>query len=263
MKTNFKVSDFKLERYLAGDLPQDEMQELRSREETDEIFQARVKMMREENAKILTDHPFEALSEKMAELDEGSITGRRMAVSTMILKVAAAVVLAVGIFTAGYFMNGENVVSGSTREAADGLDVAMVSAESETRIKGMSARLEIWRKNGTGIEQLADNSVAHENDELQLRYLVPEKCFGMLFSMDGNGTLTLHLGNNNEAIELEPGKMISLPFAYKLDNAPHFEKFFLLTSRNAFGVVNNDVDATLGQDGVEVTAITLAKQGGN
>lgn len=259
MKTNLKVSDFKLERYLAGDLPQDEMQELRSREETDEIFQARVKMMREENAKILTDHPFEALSEKMAELDEGHVTGRRMAVSTMILKVAAAVVLAVGIFTAGYFMNGENVVSGSTREAADGQDVAMVTAEGETRIKGMEARMEIWKKNGDTAAQLENLGSASEGDELQLRYSVPEKCYGLLFSMDGNGVLTVHLGNGSGSVALEPGKMTTLPFAYKLDNAPHFEKFFLMTSKNTFALDGENVDASLKQPGIRVVEFTVTK----
>lgn len=46
------VSDLKLERYLTGDLPSDEMQELRRREATDEIFRARLQAMRDENAKF-------------------------------------------------------------------------------------------------------------------------------------------------------------------------------------------------------------------
>lgn len=259
MKTNFKVSDFKLERYLAGDLPQDEMQEFRSREEADDIFRARVKMMREENARILKDHPFEALSEKMAQLDESRIADRRMITPTMILRVAAAMVFAVGIFTAGYFMNGENVVNGDVRGVADGLDVAMVSAESETRIKGMDARMEIWKKNGEAAVQLKNLESASEGDELQLRYSVPEKCYGLLFSMDGNGVLTVHLGNGSGSVALEPGKMTTLPFAYKLDDAPHFEKFFLMTSKNTFALDGENVDASLKQPGIKVVEFTVTK----
>lgn len=253
------MNDLKLERYLAGDLSAAEMQELANREKNDDLFHARCEELRKQNESIVNEYPFYELEERL----EPNVIG----VATQKLRFYKMAIAAAFVFTFGsvamfalFEKSGETVVMpAQVAEVSATQNVAMV----DTRIKGMSARLEIWRKNGTGIEQLADNSVAHENDELQLRYLVPEKCFGMLFSMDGNGTLTLHLGNNNEAIELEPGKMISLPFAYKLDNAPHFEKFFLLTSRNAFGVVNNDVDATLGQDGIEVTAITLAKQGGN
>ena len=59
------IPDWKLERYLTGDLPEGEMREIRELEKTDEIFAGRVKMMREDNAAILKKLPFERLSEKM------------------------------------------------------------------------------------------------------------------------------------------------------------------------------------------------------
>ena len=100
---------------------------------------------------------------------------------------------------------------------------------------------------------------ASEGDEIQLRYRVPQKCFGMLLSMDGNGTVTMHMGDGNNAVELEPGKMTTLPFAYKLDNAPKFEKFFLLTSQSAFAFNVDDFDKSLKQAGVEAVSFTLRK----
>ena len=47
-----KISDFKLERYLLGELSAEEMKALQQREAEDEIFAARVRMMREEGKKI-------------------------------------------------------------------------------------------------------------------------------------------------------------------------------------------------------------------
>ena len=103
---------------------------------------------------------------------------------------------------------------------------------------------------------------AREGDEIQLRYAVAEKCYGLLFSMDGNGTITMHMGEGNKAIGLEPGKMTTLPFAYKLDNAPKFEKFFFLTSKNEFELNAGDIDASLKQDGVKMVSLTLRKTEG-
>jgi len=258
-----KVSDFKLEKYLAGILSQEEMQELRSREETDDIFRARVKMMREENEKILEDHPFEALSAKMAELDanrgsdKANFGGAKL-MPALVLRVAAVMVIALGIFCAVFVMNGESVVNGSARDSA-GQDVAMVSVDDGTRIKGLSARMEIWKKSGETAVQMENLGSAQEGDELQLRYSVPEKCYGLLFSMDGNGVLTIHLGNGSGSIALEPGKMVTLPFAYKLDNAPRFEKFFLMTSKNTFALDGDNIDASLKQDGIKVVDFTVTK----
>ena len=58
------IPDWKLERYLTGDLPEGEMREIRELEKTDEIFAHRVKLLREDNAAILKKLPFEKLSEK-------------------------------------------------------------------------------------------------------------------------------------------------------------------------------------------------------
>ena len=165
----------------------------------------------------------------------------------------------------------ETVVAGGNA-AGNGDDVAAVNGsqntqvafaepQSDTRIKGLDARMEVWKKTDVGIVQLQDLDEVREGDEIQLRYAVPEKCFGLLFSMDGNGALTLHMGDGVKAIELTPGKMNSLPFAYKLDDAPYFEKFFFVTSPKEFAVEENDVDKLLKRSDVKVIGFTLKKAG--
>jgi len=167
-----------------------------------------------------------------------------------------------------FFTQRETVVTGAENgadvAAANGAaqtQVALAETPSDTRIKGLDARMEVWKKTPTGIVQLQDLDEVREGDEIQLRYAVPEKCFGILFSMDGNGALTLHMGDGEKSVELAPGKMNSLPFAYKLDDAPYFEKFFFVTSSNEFAVEEKDVDKLLKRSDVNVIGFTLKKAG--
>lgn len=266
------VSDFKMEQYLIGALPENEMQELRDREASDEIFAARVAALKEQNEKILAENPFEKLSVELdrADLVNGSLTdaGNRAGSMTFkfgVMKIAAAVIVALGIFSAVIIGGRDEIVQMDAAQQA-GSDVAMAAGSvengsyGETRIKGMQARMEIWKKTAEGVAQMEEKGLASEGDELQLRYVVPEKCFGMLISMDGNGVVTVHMGQGAQAIAVEPGKMNTLPFAYKLDDAPHFEKFFLLTSKNEFSVNEKEFDKSLNQEGVQVVSFTVRKQ---
>lgn len=251
-----KISDFKLERYLLGELSEKEMRELQERELSDEIFAARVAEMRLQGKRFVAENPFVALEAKMAAAEQ-SANDEHNVVSVRWLKVAAALVIALGVFS--MVLLNRNVETFDSKDAA--MQVAMADVDDGTRIKGMQASLEVWKKTGDSAVQMVNLGDAHEGDEIQLRYRVPQKCFGMLFSMDGNGTITMHMGEGNKAIELEPGKMTTLPFAYKLDNAPKFEKFFLLTSQNSFEIDGNDIDKSLKQTGVENVSFTLRKVG--
>lgn len=245
-----QISDFKLERYLLGELPEVEMAALRKREAEDELFAARVKMMREEGERFLAENPFSALEDKL-ENDQRSVE------RSLWLRVAAVLVVAFGIFSVVVLNRQTDIVNDTS--AASGMDVAMADVDNGTRIKGMTAGLEVWKKMGDSAVQMVNLGEAREGDEIQLRYRVPQKCFGMLFSMDGNGTVTMHMGEGNRAVELEPGKMTTLPFAYKLDNAPKFEKFFLLTSGEVFEFDGSDIDGILKKNGVESVSFTLRK----
>ena len=249
-----KISDFKLERYLLGDLPEGEMQALREREACDEIFAARVREMREQGERFLAENPFSAIEDKLENAERSEILPNR-SFNTLWLKVAAALVIALGVFSAVVLNRNVATYEGS----GTSMEVALADTDDGTRIKGMSASLEVWKKTGDSAVQMVNLGDAFEGDEIQLRYRVPQKCFGMLFSMDGNGTITMHMGEGDKAIELEPGKMTTLPFAYKLDNAPKFEKFFLLTSEKAFEIDGNDIDKSLRQPGVENVSFTLRK----
>ncbi|OWV17571.1 hypothetical protein B7991_12115 [Fibrobacter sp. UWB3] len=278
------IPDWKLERFLTGDLPDEEMNKLRELEANDAVFANRVKMLREDNKAILSKLPFETLAEKIADATDVAEEGRtnlgtgaagiaakndaKNAVRFMLVKFAAAAMFVFAVALVAFFAPRETSVMNervggdvANVNGSQNTQVALAENESDTRIKGLDARMEVWKKTPAGIVQLNDLDSVGEGDEIQLRYAVPEKCFGLLFSMDGNGALTLHMGNGVKAIELAPGKMNSLPFAYKLDDAPYFEKFFFVTSPKEFAVEENDVDKLLKRSDVKVIGFTLKKVG--
>jgi len=262
------IPDWKLERFLTGDLPEEEMNKLRELEANDAVFANRVKMLREDNKAILSKLPFEKLAANLGTVTETAGTAAKNAPRFTLVKFAAAAMFVFAIALVAFFAQRETSVMnervGSDVANVNGsqnTQVALAENESDTRIKGLEARMEVWKKTPAGIVQLNDLDSVGEGDEIQLRYAVPEKCFGLLFSMDGNGALTLHMGDGVKAIELAPGKMNSLPFAYKLDDAPYFEKFFFVTSPKEFAVEENDVDKLLKRSDVKVIGFTLKKAG--
>ena len=262
------IPDWKLERFLTGDLPDGEMREIRELEASDEVLAQRLKLLREDNKAILNKFPFESLAAKMADTDA---TAANNVLRFSFVKFAAAAVFVLAVALVAFMTQRDAVVTGVNADGKgsdiaqtqnlQNMQVAMNETASDTRIKGLDARMEVWKKTTSGIVQLQDLDEVHEGDEIQLRYAVPEKCFGLLFSMDGNGALTLHMGDGVKAIELAPGKMNSLPFAYKLDDAPYFEKFFFVTSPKEFAVEENDVDKLLKRSDVKVIGFTLKKAG--
>jgi len=262
------IPDWKLERFLTGDLPEEEMNKLRELEANDAVFANRVKMLREDNKAILSKLPFETLAANLGTVTETAGTAVKNAPRFTLVKFAAAAMFVFAVALVAFFAQSETSVMnervGSDVASVGGsqnTQVALAENESDTRIKGLDARMEVWKKTPTGIVQLNDLDSVGEGDEIQLRYAVPEKCFGLLFSMDGNGALTLHMGDGVKAVELAPGKMNSLPFAYKLDDAPYFEKFFFVTSPKEFAVEENDVDKLLKRSDVKVIGFTLKKAG--
>ena len=262
------IPDWKLERFLTGDLPEEEMNKLRELEANDAVFANRVNMLREDNKAILSKLPFETLAANLGTVTETAGTAAKNAPRFTLVKFAAAAMFVFAVALVAFFAQSETSVMnervGGDVAAVNGsqnTQVALAENESDTRIKGLDARMEVWKKTSVGIVQLNDLDSVGEGDEIQLRYAVPEKCFGLLFSMDGNGALTLHMGNGVKAVELAPGKMNSLPFAYKLDDAPYFEKFFFVTSPKEFAVEENDVDKLLKRSDVKVIGFTLKKVG--
>ena len=77
-----------------------------------------------------------------------------------------------------------------------------------------------------------------EKDVLQLSYVAVGRKYGVIFSIDGRGIVTVHYpyAENGATPELEQGGEIYLRYAYELDDAPLFERFFFVTSDKPFNI---------------------------
>lgn len=98
-----------------------------------------------------------------------------------------------------------------------------------TTAKG-APRLTIYRQRDDRPERLQTGAVAVPGDTLQLEVLGAGARNGVIVSVDGRGAVTLHWPEKQDG----PTKMKTgqhrLDHAYLLDDAPKYERFFLVTS---------------------------------
>jgi hypothetical protein len=102
-------------------------------------------------------------------------------------------------------------------------------------IKGPT-RLVVYRHGES--RNLPYGARAARGDLLQLAYVSDRAGYGVVVSLDGAGGVTVHLpGSNGErAVPLTTARETRLPSSFELDDAPGFERFFLVTAPQPFAV---------------------------
>jgi hypothetical protein len=114
--------------------------------------------------------------------------------------------------------------------------------DSDVRLKGGGPHLNVYLQGESGAELLEEGDRLGQGDTVQVGYVPGDFEYGAILSIDGRGTVTLHFplsavtGQN-----LEGEGEVLLPFAYTLDDAPLFERFFFVFSQRSF-----DLQAVLG-----------------
>ncbi len=114
-----------------------------------------------------------------------------------------------------------------------------VSGDDGVRVKGRaSPGLMVHRRTRSGAEMVAPGAPARPGDLLQLGY-VADRRFGVIVSIDGRGRVTRHLPvDGAESAVLTPGREVLLPESFRLDDAPAFERFILVTAERPFDVAH-------------------------
>ena len=97
-------------------------------------------------------------------------------------------------------------------------------------IKGGMPGLSVFRNGEDGQEEMADGAMASKGDVLQLAFSTGGAQSLLVCSVDGRGTVTRHYPQEKENTLVTPGQRVLLPFAFELDDAPGYEKFFLVWS---------------------------------
>jgi hypothetical protein len=200
-----------LERLAAGDLPAAEAHAARERLAAEPGGEARLEALRREDR---------ALRETLPPL-RAPVAVRPVRRPLLLLAPAMAAVVAGGLL----------VVVGR------GPTAPLLAGEEEVRVKGLAPRLVLHRKVAGGAEELGPRATARGGDLLQLGLVSAGRGYGVVLSFDGRGTLTRHLPETGErAVRLPPSGEALLPASFRLDDAPGFERFLLVVSREEFPV---------------------------
>ncbi|HTP59961.1 MAG TPA: ActD-like protein, partial [Spirochaetia bacterium] len=107
----------------------------------------------------------------------------------------------------------------------------------DVRIKGLAPHLIAYLKTSQGVQELKPDAFVRRGDLIQLAYAAGDARYGVIFSVDGRGTITWHLpAGATTPAGLAPSleRQGQLPVSYELDDAPGFERFFLVTSEKPF-----------------------------
>ena len=105
------------------------------------------------------------------------------------------------------------------------------------RVKGgeQGPRLLVFRKLASGAERLQDGALAQSGDLVQLAYRSGGLQYGAILSVDGRGAVTQHLpATGADAVLL--AAQDTLDVAYELDDAPLWERFYLVAADRRFAL---------------------------
>src|SRR5262245_46198841 len=222
MTTPTNVTDRQLERYRLGELPADEHVHVARALAEDASARRRLESLRADDARILAEHPPRAVAalirSRLARAAEAGAPRPRPSWTRTLVPLLSAAAVAAGIS-------------------------ALLPARPEpttgplTRLKGLEPRLMVFRKAATGAEPLGPASTARADEVVQVAYQAAGRRYGVVVSIDGRGRVTRHLPVAGEqAAALATGSPVPLPEAYRLDDAPGFERFFLVTADTPFSV---------------------------
>jgi hypothetical protein len=233
------LPDIVLERYLLNELPEEKLREIETyiRENPDEA--ARLDELRESNRNILEEYTPEAQSGIILKAYEKEKRDKSLLIKLLFLKKEktgrksttglpgflkiAVPAGALAIFVISFFFTG-------TEDTIWNRDIVNNNGEI-TRIKGKENSLSIYRKTGAEIKTLKEGDSVKNRDLLQIAYRVTTGRYAVILSIDGRSSVTLHFPEKpRSSARVNRGKTVYLKNSYELDNAPDFERFFLLVS---------------------------------
>jgi hypothetical protein len=218
------VPEMLIEQLLLQELPLERQKELLRELQEQEGGTERLQTLRLSNSQILDAYPPEQIAAQIARRATPEKAKRRA--QKLVLWTAPLLPAAAACAILLWLAN----PSGLDGSPKDQTQKATQSKSEATRTKGQP-RLLIYRKVGQNVEELQNMAQVSPKDLLQLRYLSAGARYGVIFSVDGRGSVSLHFPETvGHSTALGEGAIRSLPYAYELDDAPGFERFFFITS---------------------------------
>lgn len=267
------VSDWQLERYLLRESPASELADLDRRMEADPELAGRVAALKRSDEDLNRSYPPAWMCRQIErKLKRARSRETRRTWSGYRLWAVPAVALVLAVLAVPSLLDqsrrdpsvpamesGEGYPGPGTPSAAGGEGPTL-------RVKGDEGgpRLAIFRKLASGSERLKDGAAARGGDLVQIAYRSGGLAYGAILSVDGRGAVTRHLPASGEkAVPLAPRD--TLDFAYELDDAPEWERFFLVAADRPFGLSAVREELAHGDpalpDGLRLHQFTLKKPG--
>jgi hypothetical protein len=229
-----QVNILTLEKYLLGELSEEKAKDLGSLLDQEPAWKTALEEMESSNRDFLSRHPAERVVPLILDRYAREISGRRpepppersrLWKRILLLSPAAAAALVLLLIFHPWDRKGAVLPFLDT-------------FPDTTIIKGLPAvdlaktQLLLFRRRGEQAELVENGQWAREGDLLQLAYVSADEPYGLILSLDGRGRVTRHF-------PMAPGKpsplklkvKVILPVAIELDDAPNFERFFFITSR--------------------------------
>ncbi len=200
------VPEWLLERYVAGDLPSDEADEVRGRLRAEEGGLARAAALEQSNIDVRIRYPGRDMVPEIrrkAGVAEPTVRSWKL----MVPMLVAAVALLVLVPTI----------------------VPSTPTNPDILLKGAQPLLRVYQQIDGAAVRVKPGDRLPAGATLQLAYEAAGASHGVIVSIDGAGVVTVHHPpSGSDATSLEIGGQVLLPTAYQLDEAPGFERFFLV-----------------------------------
>lgn len=220
------ISDLDIERFVLRELSESRLAEIDRLRAADPTLEARIAAVSLSDAEILESYPPRQTAAAIREAAEKGVSRSksRWRVALPVIGTAAASVVLALAFLPG------NTTAPETRSPAQSGD----DPNAHIRLKGPTEpSLFVFRKGETGDERLLPGQIATAGDVVQLKYAAKGAPYGVIFSVDGRGTVTLHYPSNDAVpAKLETKGTHALDFSYELDDAPSYERFFFVTANH-------------------------------
>ena len=191
--------------------------------------EARLQALRDDSAQILSRYPAAQQAAEISRLAERARARRRVAYRPLVWLPTLATAMSLIVWLAWPRSPGLPTRDDSTT----GDDVRVKGGGNATQ-----PRLVVYRQAATGAEPLSDGSAAQVGDLIQLAYVPGSARYGVLLSIDGRGGVTMHFPDGPQGSTQLPAASGSaarttemrLPHAFRLDDAPAFERFFFVAA---------------------------------
>jgi hypothetical protein len=234
---NMNLSEYTLERFVLGELPASRLAEIELRLPADAGLRERVEAIRKSNAQALARYPGELVISRIRARRPGVDGGRKRYTipsspfvrRVLLASASLALVFLFVVFVAPW-QRRSNAGWGPVSGGRDS-----TRAKGAGQLAAADTRLLVHRKRQDHVELLENGVRGRAGDLLQLAYFSAEEAYGAILSIDGSGYVTLHFPETRfKPATLEIGKKTLLDYSIELDNAPGFERFFFVTSRQPF-----------------------------